>query len=512
MDINNTWLLLALAWLVAFAFLSKVSTHKRPNKLKYPPGPKPWPVIGNLNLLGSIPHQSLHSLAQKYGEIMQLKFGSYQVIVASSPEMAKAFLKTHDSVFASRPALAAGKYTSYNYSDVTWAPYGPYWRQARKIYLTEIFSPKRLDSFESIRVEERRSFISCIFDLSGKPVTLRDHLFRLNLLTMSKMVIGNKYFAQFHQSDASIVTFEEFQGMIDKWFFLGGVFNIGDWISWLDRFDLQGYVKQMKELYKNFDRFHNYVLDDHQAIRKAERDFVPKDMVDILLQLAEDPNLEVKLTRDNIKGLIQDLFTGGTDTSSTTIEWAMNELLKQPHLIEKATEELDRVIGKERWVEEDDYAKLPFMEAIIKETLRLHPLATLLAPHYAIEDCNIAGYDISKGTTVFVNVWSIGRDPKYWDAPEEFIPERFLGKDIDMKGQNFALLPFGAGRRRCPGYNLGLKLVRSILANLLHGFNWKLPHDVKPEDICMEEFYGLTTHPRTPLAMIPEPRLPIHLY
>ncbi|XP_027088282.1 flavonoid 3'-monooxygenase-like [Coffea arabica] len=507
---ESTWLLLALAWLVALAFLSKVFTHKR-LKQNHPPGPKPWPIIGNLNLLGSNPHQSLHLLSQKYGEIMQLKFGSSPVVVASSPEMAKEFLQTHDNIFASRPTNAAGKYTSYNYSDVSWAPYGPFWRQGRKIYLTQIFSQKPLDFFESIRIEERRAFISRLYALSGKPVVMRDHLMRLTLSTSCQMVLSNKYFAQ-SEGDGSLFTFEEFQEMIDTWFLLGGVFNIGDWIPWLDRFDLQGYIKQMKELYKKFDRFHNHVLDDHQAKRKTENDFIPSDMVDILLQYAEDPDHQVKLTRDQIKGLIQNLLVAGTDTSAATVEWAMNELLKHPHLIEKATEELDRVIGRDKWVEEADFSELPFLDAIIKETFRLHPITTLLPPHYAIEDGTVAGYYIPKGTAVFINTWSIGRNSKYWDSPEEFVPERFLEKDIDIKGQNFALLPFGSGRRRCPGYNLGLKLVQSTLANLLHGFNWKLPHGMKPEEICMEEIYGLTTHPRTPLAMIPEPRLPVNLY
>lgn len=216
---------------------------------------------------------------------------------------------------------------------------------------------------------------------------------------------------------------------------------------------------------------------------------------------------------DIIEFFLQELLTGGTDTSATTIEWAITELLKQPHLIEKATEELDRVIGKERWVEEDDYSKLPFLEAIIKETMRIHPLATLLAPHYAIDDCNVAGYNVSKGTTVLINVWSIGRNPKYWDSPEEFLPERFLEKkDIDVDGQNFALIPFGSGRRMCPGYKLGLKVVRSILANLLHGFNWKLLPGVKPEEIYTEELYGLATRPKNSLSMMVAPRLPLHLY
>ena len=186
---------------------------------------------------------------------------------------------------------------------------------------------------------------------------------------------------------------------------------------------------------------------------------------------------------------IQDLIAGGKDTSATTVEWAMSELLKQPHLIRKATEEIDRVIGKDRLVEERDIPQLPYINAIMKETMRKHPVAALLAPHLALEDCNIAGYEIRKGTRIFINTWSIGRNLSIWDAPEEFCPERFLGKDIDVKGQNFELLPFGSGRRMCPGYSLGLKMISSSLANLLHGFNWKLPDNMKVEDLGMDEIY-----------------------
>ncbi|XP_022884980.1 cytochrome P450 71A1-like [Olea europaea var. sylvestris] len=517
-----SWLVSAFTWLAFLVIIiSNIIYYRRP-KQNLPPGPKPWPIIGNLNLLfGSIPHQSLHLLSQKYGELIQLKFGSYPVLVASSPEMAKQFLKTHDTVFASRPALAAGRYTAYNFSDVTWAPYGSYWRQARKIYLTEIFCSKRLDSYEYIRIEERHNFLSRLYALSevrvngcGKPIVLREQLSRFSLSSITRMVLGNKYFSESKCDDqGSVIALDELQGLLDQWLLLNGAINIGDWIPWLSFLDLQGYVKQMKDLHKKFDRFHEYVLDDHKAKRDANvKDFVPKDMADVLLQLSEDPNLEVKLTRDCVKGLMQDLLGGGTDTSSTTVEWAFHEIIKTPHIIEKATEELDRVIGRERWVEENDFPKLPYIEAIIKETLRLHPLATLLPPHFAIEDCNASGYDISKGTTILINVWSIGRNPKFWDASEQFLPERFLDKKIDMSGQNFALLPFGSGRRRCPGYNLGLKIIRSTLANLLHGFNWKLPQNIKPKDVCLEEKYGLTTHPKVPLEMIIEPRLQLHLY
>ncbi|KAL0326411.1 UNVERIFIED_CONTAM: Trimethyltridecatetraene synthase [Sesamum radiatum] len=508
---NSSWALLALLHLAAaLAFLSKIIL-RRHRKRNFPPGPKPWPVIGNLNLVGSIPHQSLHFLSQKYGDIMQLKFGKFPVVVASSPEMAKQFLRVHDTVFASRPALAAGKYTSYNYSDLTWAPYGPFWRQARKIYLSEVFNAKKLESLEHIRIEERRNFLARLYSLSGKPVILREHLSRYTLSTISRMVLSSKYFSE-SEHDKSVVKLDELQEMLEEWFLLNGVFNIGDWIPWLSFLDLQGYVKRMKALYKKFDRFHNYVIDDHQTRMATEKDFVPGDVVDALLQLAENPNLEVKLTRDRIKGLLQNLLVGATDTSATTIEWAIHEILKHPQTINKAKEELDRVIGRNRWVEEKDYSQLPYIDAVIMESMRLHPLATLLAPHYAMDDCKVAGYDIAKGTTVLINTWSIGRDPNSWDSPLEFLPERFLNKDIDVTGSNFAMLPFGSGRRRCPGYSLGLKVVRTMLANLLHGFELKLVDGMRPEDISMDEEYGLTTHPKKPLSIIMEPTLPDHLY
>ncbi|XP_030933038.1 trimethyltridecatetraene synthase-like [Quercus lobata] len=511
MEFSSWLVVLAMALLASLLLLFSKKSDFQYHKRKSPPGPTPWPIIGNLDLIGPLPHQSLHKLSQKYGPIMQLKFGSFPVVVASSAEVAKQFLKTHDHVFASRPQTAAGKHTTYNYLNITWAPYGPYWRQGRKIYLSELFSSKRLESYEYIRVEERRVFMSRLCSMSGKPIMLKDHLSRLTLSIISRIVLGKKYFSE-SKDETSIVTLEEFQEILDELFLLNGVLNIGDWIPWIDFLDLQGYVKRMKALRKKLDRFHDHVFDEHKARREGEKDFVPKDMVDLLLQMADDPNLDVKLTYESVKGFTQDLIAGGTDTSATTVEWAMSELLKQPHLIKKATEELDRVIRRDRWVEERDIPQLPYINAIMKETMRKHPVAVLLAPHLALEDCNIAGYEIRKGTRIFINTWSVGRNPSIWYAPEEFCPERFLGKDIDVKGQNFELLPFGSGRRMCPGYSLGLKMISSSLANLLHGFDWKLPDNMKVEDLGMDEVYGLATPRKFPLIAVVEPRLPLNLY
>ncbi|KAL3371357.1 hypothetical protein AABB24_008075 [Solanum stoloniferum] len=231
------------SWLLALAFVLKIFSHP---KRKLPPGPMPWPIIGNLNLLGSLPHVSFHHLSQKYGDLMLLKFGSKPVLVASSPEMAKEILKTHDTIFASRPPLAA-----------------------------------------------------------GKPILLKDHLPRFTLRTISRIAMSDKYCSDQSNSDTSIATLERLQWMLDEWLVLGGVINLGDWIPLFSWFDLQGYVRQMKALGKNFTQFYKYVIDDHNATKmQTTGDFVPKDMVDALLHLSNDPNLEVKLTSDHMMGLI----------------------------------------------------------------------------------------------------------------------------------------------------------------------------------------------------------------
>ena len=221
---------------------------------------------------------------------------------------------------------------------------------------------------------------------------------------------------------------------------------------------------------------------------------------------------ESHLTTHPLEWHVQDLIAGGTESSAVTVEWSISELLKKPEVIVKATEEMDRVIGRGRWVTEKDIPSLPYVDAIVKETMRLHPVAPLLVPRLAREDTTVAGYDIPTGTRVLVSVWSIGRDPALWDAPEEFMPERFLGSKLDVKGQDYELLPFGSGRRMCPGMGLALRMVPMILANLLHAFAWRLPDGVEAEELSMEETFGLTVPRLVPLEAVAEPKLPARLY
>ncbi|KAI0494548.1 hypothetical protein KFK09_024686 [Dendrobium nobile] len=487
--------------------------RRRPN---LPPGPRSWPIIGNLNLIGALPHRSIHELSKKYGPLMQLQFGSFPVVVGSSVSMARLFLKTHDLTFAGRPKTAAGNYTAYNYSDITWSPYGPYWRQARKMCITELFSPRSLDSYEHIRSAELRGLLRCLFDAAGKPLLVKDHLSTLSLNVISRMVFGRRYLDPTAEDKAAPpppVSPEEFKRMLDELFLLNGVLNIGDSIPWLNFLDLQGYIRRMKAVGKKLDRFMEHVLDEHIARRVKEgENFSPRDMVDVLIQFAENPTLDVKLNRSSLKAFSQDLIAGGTESSAVTVEWAISELLRKPHVMKKATEELDRVIGRERWVEEKDVQNLPYIEAIMKETMRLHPVAPMLVPRLAREDVVIDGYDIPAGTRILVNMFTIYRDPSIWEEPDEFRPERFLGLEIDVKGHDFELLPFGSGRRMCPGYTLGLRVIQSSLANILHGFSWRLPDGVKVEQLSMDEIFGLSTPKKVPLVAVAEPRLPLQMY
>ncbi|KAK4760794.1 hypothetical protein SAY87_005687 [Trapa incisa] len=510
MEIPSNWASLAAAWLatVTIVLLARLLRRRR---LNLPPGPKPWPIMGNLDLIGPLPHRSIHELSRKYGPLMNLRFGSFHVVVGSSVEMARTMLKTHDVTFAGRPMTNAGKYTTYNYSNITWSQYGPYWRQARKMCIVELFSAKRLESFEYIRVEELKTFLRQLHRAEGRPITLKDHLSDLSLNVISRMVLGKKYT---QKTEGSIVTPEEFKKMLDELFLLNGALTVGDSIPWLNFLDIQGYLKRMKALGKKFDRFMEYVLDEHNERRRAAgvEGFVAKDMVDVLLQLADDPHLEVKLERQGVKAFTQDLIAGGTESSAVTVEWAISELLRKPEVVKKATEELDRVIGRDRWVQEKDIADLPYIVAICKEVMRLHPVAPMLVPRRCREDCKIGEYDIPKDARILVSVWAIGRDPTVWGDPDVFRPERFIERAIDEKGQDFELLPFGSGRRICPGYTLGLKVIQASLANLLHGFEWGLPEGVRPGDLDMEEIFGLSTPKKIPLVAVPKPRLARNLY
>jgi cytochrome P450 len=225
--------------------------------------------------------------------------------------------------------------------------------------------------------------------------------------------------------------------------------------------------------------------------------------------------------------LLQELLIGGTETSTNTVEWGITELIRNPMVMKRAQTELEIVIGTNRLVEEADLHKLTYVQAVVKEILRLHPPAPLLLPHSSVDEvCEVAGcYDLPPRTRVLVNIWAMGRDPSVWEKPLEFYPERFLQqqhpivdktvdatKTVDVKENTFEHLPFGGGKRACPGRSMGNLVVEIVLARLLQGFNWELPNQQDPKTLDMTEKFGAVIHKAQPLHVQPYPKLPAHLY
>lgn len=469
-------------------------------KKKVPPGPKGLPIIGNLHMIGKNVHQDLYKLAKKYGPIMSMRFGLVPVIVASSPHAAKQFLKTHDLVFASRPDNRAAKFIAYDQRNLTFAKYGSYWRNMRKLCTLELLSTLKINSFQAMRKQEVSNFVTFISRAasSGVEFDISANLATLNVNMACLMIFGKKYMDN---------EFDErgFKYVVQEALILAATPNIGEFFPFLDVFDLQGIVRRMKELAKIFDEFFERIIDEHVQDSKEEKQ--TKDFVDTLMNIMEFGEAEFEFDRRHVKAILLDMLIASMDTSATSIDWIFSELLAHPKIIKKLQKELEQVVGINRMVKESDLEKLEYLDMVIKEGFRLHPISPLLVPHESIEDCTIDGFDIPKGSRLLVNTWAIGRDPKVWPEPEKFVPERFVGSNIDLRRHDFRLLPFGSGRRSCPGLQLGLTTVRLVLAQLVHCFDWELPNGMMPNDLDMTEKFGLVMTRTQHLVAIPTYRL-----
>ncbi|KAJ3694859.1 hypothetical protein LUZ60_000236 [Juncus effusus] len=213
----------------------------------------------------------------------------------------------------------------------------------------------------------------------------------------------------------------------------------------------------------------------------------------------------MKLTMENIKAFIMDMFVAGTDTTSLTMEWTLSELINHPHVLQKAAQEIDTIVGKERLVNETDISQLPYLQAIIKETLRLHPTGPIIA-RLCTENCTVNNYTVTAGTTLFVNVWALGRDPECWENSSEFCPERFMGQEMDVRGQQYQFLPFGTGRRICPGITLAMLVVQTTIGVMIQCFDWKMKDGGLAD---MAEGAGMTLSRAKPLLCVPVPRVDV---
>lgn len=502
---NMAWIWTLLAVLAAIIYVFKGFVKNKSTKKLLPPSPKGVPILGHLHLIGKLPHQDFQKLSKIYGPIMYLRFGLTDNIIVSSPKAAEQFLRTHDLNFASRPPQLSPKIISYDQKDLAWSEYGPYWRNIRKLCTVELLSNLKINSFKSMRREELCLLVESFKKaaLNGEAVNLSVEVSSLSTNMSCRMVFGKKY------EDKDIGE-KGFKAVIDELQYLTALPNLGDYFPFLDKLDFQGLTRRMKAVAKICDGFFERIIDEHeQAQNKGNTQATTKDFVDTMLEIMKSGETPFQFTREHVKSTMLDMLVTSMDTSSSVIDWTMCELFRHPKVLKRVQEEINEKVGFDRMVEEEDLEGLEYLEMVIKESLRIHPVAPLLVPHATIEDCVIDGFHIPKKATVFVNFWAIGRDPNVWSDPEKFIPERFKGSNIDYRGRDFKLIPFGSGRRSCPGLQLGVTVVRLVVAQLVHCFDWDLPNGMLPNDLDMTEELGIVVRRAKNLIVIPTYRLHI---
>ncbi|MED6134574.1 hypothetical protein PIB30_038211 [Stylosanthes scabra] len=494
-----------------FLFMIMVYTivMKKPNNtrsLRLPPGPYKLPIIGNLhNLFGSsLPHHTLRDLSTKYGSLMHLKLGEVSAIVVSSPEYAKEFLKTHDLNFSSRPPILASKIMSYGSKGLSFSPYGDYYRHLRKMCVLELLSSKRVQSLQPIRVEELNNLIKLIDASSkeGSAINLSKEVLSTISNIASRSAFGTK--CRYHQ---------EFISVVKEAILVSGGFEIGDLypsITWLQY--VSGLKPKLEKLHREADHIMQNIFNDHREMKSSQQKSDDEEeaneyLLDVLFKFqGSSVQQDFQLSDESIKAVILDIFAAGSETSATTVLWAMAEMIKNPLIMKKAQDEVRELLDKEGT---SGMEKLKYLKSVVKETLRLHPPGAFLLPRECGQACEINGYHIPSKSKVIINAWAIGRDPNHWVEPERFNPERFMNSSVDYRGNNFEFIPFGAGRRMCPGIAFGVASTESTLAILLYHFDWKLPIGMEIQDLDMSEAFGVAVMRKEHLCLVPITSRPI---
>ncbi|KAJ8420002.1 hypothetical protein Cgig2_016519 [Carnegiea gigantea] len=390
---------------------------KNSPKTKLPPGPKPWPIIGNIHLLGSKPHRSVADLSKTYGPLMTLRLGSITTIVISSPDVAKEMFLKHDIDFASRQVPDSAWAVDHAKFSMAWLPVCPKWREIRKISAIQLFTNQRLDASQGLRKEKVNELVEFVKDCCEKGLAVN---IGKAAFTTALNLLSNTFFSMnlsAYDSSGS----QEFKDL--AWHIMEeiGRPNVSDFFPLVKALDLQGVRRRVSTSFRKMLKVFDKIIDERLRHHIGSKD----DVLDTLLSLVK----QNELTLDDVRHML---------IATTNVE--------------------------------------------------------------------LCGYWVPKNAQVWVNVWFIGRDPNVWLDSESFTPERFLESEIDVKGQDFELMPFGTGRRICPGMPLAYRMLHLMLATFLHSFNWKLDHGLNPEDVDIEEKFGITLAKVQPLQAIPLPR------
>lgn len=507
---------IAVALLVIALFIHLRPTPTAKSKalrhLPNPPSPKPrLPFIGHLHLLDNpLLHHTLIKLGKRYGPLYTLYFGSMPTVVASTPDLFKLFLQTHEATsFNTRFQTSAISRLTYDNS-VAMVPFGPYWKFIRKLIMNDLLNATTVNKLRPLRSREIRKVLMVMANSAETqhPLDVTEELLKWTNSTISTMMLGEA---------------EEVRDIARDVLKIFGEYSVTNFIWPLNKFKFGNYDKRTEEIFNKYDPIIEKVIKKRQEIvNKRKNGEIVEDeqnvvFLDTLLEFAQDETMEIKITKDQIKGLVVDFFSAGTDSTAVATEWTLAELINNPRVLKKAREEIDSVVGKERLVDESDVQNLPYIRAMVKEVFRLHPPLPVVK-RKCTEECEINGYVIPEGALILFNVWQVGRDPKYWEKPLEFRPERFLenagagegeAAAIDLRGQHFTLLPFGSGRRMCPGVNLATAGMATLLSSIIQCFDLQVPGPhgqiLKGDDVkvSMDERPGLTVPRAHNLVCVP---------
>ncbi|KAL1812600.1 hypothetical protein ACET3Z_022665 [Daucus carota] len=488
-----------LCILLAFSLFLLQKNHMKAVQ-KLPPGPCPLPVIGNIHNLGKHPHKSLANLAQVYGPIMSLRLGRITTIIISSPTAAREVLQKQDLAFSTRPHPDAIRAQDHFKFSVAWLPVGNQWRNLRKIMSSYIFTTSKLDANHHLRTNKVQELVGYVTKCSerGEAVDIGCAAFQTALNLLSNTMFSKDMVDPYHGSDT-----KEFKDTVWNIMKEAGTPNFVDYFPILRAFDPQGIKRRSSVYFGKLIKLFDGMVNERLELKKLGADnSLSADVLDELLKLLRTNEIEKR----HANHLLTDLFAAGTDTTSSTVEWTMAEVLRNPEtVLAKAKAELDQVIGKGKIVEEADISKLTYLQCIVKETARLHPPVPFLLPRQVTEDVELSGYIIPKNSQVMVNVWAFGRDPTLWEKPLSFHPERFMDSKVDMYGHDYELIPFGAGRRKCPGLPLAMRMVPVMVGTLINCFDWKLEGGIAPGDLDMEDKFGITLAKLHPLRAVAIP-------
>ncbi|XP_065864825.1 cytochrome P450 726A27-like [Euphorbia lathyris] len=482
---------LLFTFLLFIFMLLKLWKKTDPNSVP-PPGPRKYPFIGNLpQLTGAPVHQRLAELSKTYGPVMSIQQGQIPAVVISSVETAKEVLKIQGEEFAGRPSTMALDITFYDAQDIAYTEYGDYWRQMRKISTLEFLSAKRVTSFKPVREEQISKFIGSLRSNGGSATNLTKTVYRL-----TNSIIQITAFGKNCKSREKLNLDKIREAVVD-----GTIADLFPRFKFIA--DLSGAKARMMKEHKEIDVVLDEILEEH----KANKATIGENLLQVLLDFQKNGGLHVPLTTAQIKANMLEMFLSGSHTSSKITEWTMAELMRTPETMRKAQEEVRRIFGEIGRVDESRIQECKYLRNVVKEAFRLHPPGPLVVRECR-EKTKVNGYEILPGTTVYINVWAIGRDSTVWTEPEKFNPDRFEDSEIDYRGAHMELIPFGAGKRICPGVTLAIVYIELLLANLLYHFDWKFPDGITRKTLDMTEFFRGTLNRKEDLYLIPIPFSP----